>query len=211
MNSEQILDYLTMVSNQNLALNLTMHILALVAILGIILLRNQKIQSLLVNGTILVLFMSVAVIAYIYGNPFHLITFAFLAVVTTLELLKGHSSYNHVSVNANTIILVMLIAGGLWYPEFIAASKLELLLVSPVGVVPCPTLLTALGLMGLSYPKVSKKLYASTILLGILYGIIGTFIFKVYLDSLLLFAAGYSLVNFYRLVSTGKYAYERKY
>ncbi|EGW36595.1 hypothetical protein DOT_5460 [Desulfosporosinus sp. OT] len=39
-------------------------------------------------------------------------------------------------------IALFFIFMGLWYSEFVDKSALFLLLVSPVGVIPCPTLLT---------------------------------------------------------------------
>ncbi|KJS87140.1 MAG: hypothetical protein JM58_05225 [Peptococcaceae bacterium BICA1-8] len=70
-----------------------------------------------------------------------------------------------------------------------------------MGIIPCPTLLTALGLLTLAHPSSNKIQLAVTIFMGLVYGIIGTFILKVYLDITLLAVVLYSL---YVLLGTSK-------
>ena len=73
------------------------------------------------------------------------------------------------------------------------------LLFAPLGIVPCPTLLTIGGILNLYPGKVNKGLFIYTIILIIVYGVIGTFVFKVYYDFLLLLLATFSILNLRRI------------
>ena len=66
-------------------------------------------------------------------------------------------------------------------------------MLSPLGIVPCPTMLVSLGLMTLCYPNVNKPLYIAALVSAVVYGVIGTFKLGVYLDITLLLLVIYSL------------------
>lgn len=206
MDSEKILTYLSMISNKSIMLNLIMHIVVLAAVISVFVIKKEKVRKAIVNSSITILFLSVTINALIYGNPFHLIAFLTLSVFAGVELFTGKNKFKVPRMNINTIVSFALIAIGLWYPEFVNASKLQLLILSPVGIVPCPTLLAAIGILGLSFPQVNKPQYSITIAAGMVFGIIGTFAFKVYLDSALLIAVVYGLINLYIVKSQNKKA-----
>ncbi|MEN6348649.1 MAG: hypothetical protein ABFD08_04515 [Syntrophomonas sp.] len=84
---------------------------------------------------------------------------------------------------------------------------IQLLVFSPVGIIPCPTLLATLGLRTLVYPGTGKVQYAIAIFMGFVYGIIGTFVFKVYLDAALLALAIFAVYNFF----TANKAFKQNY
>jgi len=98
-------------------------------------------------------------------------------------------------LNFNTVISLIFIFIGFWYPEFVKADPLSLLIVSPVGTIPCPTLLTCLGALNLSIPHVNRVQYIAALVLGIFYGLVGVFFLKVYLDIALIALVLYSLYN----------------
>lgn len=204
MDAEKVLNYLSMVSNKNIALNIVMHLVVFAAILAVFIIKKQSIKRILIDGSLLVLFLSVTINALIYGNPFHLITFLILSLLAGFELFVKKNEFKIPQVNINTFIAVTLIVIGVWYPEFVNANKLQLLILSPVGIVPCPTLLVTIGLLSLSFPHVNKLQYTVTIVMGILFGVIGTFIFKVYFDVALLAAVAYGIVNLFRLRAQDK-------
>lgn len=206
MDAEKILTYLSMVSNKSIVLNLAMHIVVFAAVISMFIAKNEKVRKIIINSSITILFLSVTINALIYGNPFHLITFLTLSIFAGVEIFIEKNKFKVPRVNINTIVSFALIAIGLWYPEFVNASKLQLLFLSPVGIVPCPTLLAAIGLLSLSYPQVNKLQYSITIVVGMVFGIIGTFVFKVYLDAVLLIAVGYGLINLYTLKAQNKKA-----
>jgi len=86
---------------------------------------------------------------------------------------------------------------GFWYPEFVNKNGIELLIASPLGVIPCPTMLTTLGLLTLVSPSINRIQYTITLVFGLIYGIIGVFVFNVYLDITLLVLVFYSGMNYF--------------
>ena len=203
MDSVNILNYLTMVSNENLALNFSMHIVTLLAVAMMYFIKTSKVKGILFYGSILTLYLSVAINAFVFGNPFHLVTFGALGIFTLVALLRGKGDELNPVKGPNTIIALLFIIIGFWYPEFVKASALNLFMLSPLGIVPCPTMLVSLGLMTLCYPKVNMPLYIAAIVSAVIYGVIGTFKFGVYLDITLLLLVIYSVC---RLIFENKVA-----
>lgn len=195
MNSTNILNYLTMVSNKNIFLNISMHLIVLIAIVSIYILKDLKIKKIIFNGAILMLFLSVTINAVVYGNPFHAVTFGILAITSAVEMFKGKNNVSTPQMGIKTIIAFISILFGIWYPELVNAGILEHLIVSPIGIVPCPTLITALGMLNLYYPNVNKMQFVTTVIFSIVYGFIGTFIFGVYLDIVLFGIVAFSVYN----------------
>lgn len=199
MDKSSLLEYLSRISNNNLVLNIGIHLLIIASIVAIYLLKNVKIKKYVFNSLILALFLSVTINAIIYGNPFHAITFGIMTLMAVYELIKGE---NHVDIPQNdirTIIAFIFIFLGFWYPEFAKTNILGDLILSPAGIVPCPTLLTALGLLSLYYPKVNKQQFIVTVFFGIVYGLIGTFVLGVYLDISLIgvvILAVFNMINY---------------
>lgn len=197
MEKSNLIGYLTMVSNNNLVINFVIHVMILVSIALIYFLKDESKKKVVLNSSLLILFLSVTVNALIFGNPFHVITFSILTVFTGIELIRGNNGFIAPQINARTIIAMIIIMIGLWYPEFVEANVVSNLFVSPLGVVPCPTLLTALGLLNLYYPNVSKRQLIITTIFGIIYGFVGTFKLGVYLDISLI---GAVLISIYSLI-----------
>jgi len=200
MDASSMLDYLSMVANKNLGLNMAAHLAVIVAIASLYLLKDLKVKKYIFNGTILALFLSVTVNAIIYGNPFHVLTFGILAVMAAVELIRGKNQVDTPKKSINTIIAYGFVFIGLWYPEF-SDSMFKALLLSPVGMLPCPTLITVLGMLNLYSPNISKLQFVVTVLLGTVYGVIGTFRFGVYLDVWLIVIVIYSI---YKMIFTRK-------
>ena len=184
MNPESILNYLAMVSNQNISLNLIMHVITFLAIPSIFLLKNIRMQKAVFNGLVFILTLTVTVNALINGNAFHLVTFAILLIIALRELVMGK---NQVVIsatnNVTTFVAFICLFIGVWYPEFVHTSPLGMLFVSPMGIVPCPTLIVILSLFTLNSSGISKLQYIATIIIGAVYAVIGVFILKVYLDA----------------------------
>jgi len=200
MDASSMLDYLSMVANKNLGLNMAAHLAVIVSIASLYLLKDLKVKKYIFNGTILALFLSVTVNAIIYGNPFHVLTFGILAVMAAVELIRGKNQVDTPKKSINTIIAYGFVFIGLWYPEF-SDSMFKALLLSPVGMLPCPTLITVLGMLNLYSPNISKLQFVVTVLLGTVYGVIGTFRFGVYLDVWLIVIVIYSI---YKMIFTRK-------
>ncbi|MBC2579676.1 hypothetical protein [Clostridium sp. DJ247] len=91
MDSINMLNYLSMVSNKNIFLNICMHLLVVFAIVSVYLLKNIKAKKYIFNGTVLVLLLSVTINAVVYGNPFHAVTFGILTVILTVTLIEQYN------------------------------------------------------------------------------------------------------------------------
>lgn len=209
MSALSIINYLTWVSNNNLFVNFAMHLVVLAAVSALYIIKKENIKRFLVNAALLVLFASVTLHGAIYGNPFHTITFGLLVLVTLYELIAGKNSFSTPSLNLRTGLSYLFIITGFWYPEFVATSSINLVMLSPLGIVPCPTILTALGLLTLA-GKNNKAQLGITILMAVIYGIIGTFVLKVRIDLLLMALAAFSTYLMYSpksLSRTEEYAH----
>ena len=185
MNPESILNYLAMVSNQNIYLNLIMHVITFLSIPSIILLKNIRMQKAVFNGLVFILTLTVTVIAFTNGNPFHFATFAILLVIAFIELIGRNQVVISTSNNVTIFVGFIFLFIGVWYPEFVHTSSLAMIFVSPMGIVPCPTLIVILSLFTFNSSGISKMQYIATIIIGALYAVIGVFILKVYLDAAL--------------------------
>ena len=137
--------------------------------------------------------------AVYYGNIFHLITFSIMLVFVVVIFIKNKQAADTPKKDIYTTMAVLFIVLGIWYPEFTHVNIVLSLLFAPLGIVPCPTLLTIGGILNLYPGKVNKGLFIYTIILIIVYGVIGTFVFKVYYDFLLLLLATFSILNLRRI------------
>ena len=191
-----MLQYLDFVSNGNLIINLANHIIILVALF--IFFTKVKYSEKVLLGTVALLFFSVICNALYYGNPFHLITFLIMEIFLVLNLLKSNHDQENYEVNIFTGISFIFIFMGIWYPEFTHTNIVLSLLLSPLGIVPCPTLLVSMGILNILLPKVNKKTFICILVFTTIYGIIGTFVFHVYYDIALLGLAIFSILNLRR-------------
>jgi hypothetical protein len=195
MDSNNMLNYLFMVSNKNILLNVYMHLIVIAAIISLYILKSSKAKKNIFNGTVLVLTSSVTINAVVHGNPFHEVTFGIITIIAVVVLIQGKNPITMPQKGVRTIIAFEFIIIGLWYPEFVNVNIFKCLLVSPIGVAPCPTLITILGMLNLYYPKVNKLQFNVTVCFGLVYGIVGTIGFGVRLDLSLIGIVIYSIYN----------------
>jgi hypothetical protein len=203
VNPEAILQYLEMLANNNLTVNLLMHMVVIAALLSLYLAKSFSFARHLFQGSICLLLLSVTIHAFIFGNIFHALTFGLFTLIALVQLARPKQD---IKVNANriqTVIALFFIIIGLWYPEFIEKNAVMLLLFSPVGVIPCPTLLSVLGLLTLTYPSSGKFQYGFAIFMGLIYGVIGIFVLKVYLDITLLILVLYAFYIYWTAPKNG--------
>ena len=196
MNAETILGFLLDASNRSLFLNGLMHVLVLAAVISLFVISNFKAKRLIFDLTLLVLFSTVAAMSLLVGNPFNFATFAILSFTAAIEVVRGKNQVETPGSGFSTYLASAFILIGFVYPEFVKTSPWLLPFVSPVGIVPCPTLLAAMGMLNLVRPRVSRLQYVVTTLTGIIYAVIGVFFLKVNLDIALLVLVAYSLYNF---------------
>lgn len=208
MDTENILNYLINISNANLLLNLLNHFIIYFALILFFVLRfigKIKAARIVRNVSVILLILSIIGNALYYGNPFHLITFSVILIFFIIfqkKALKENENFatnkqNDIKDIAIIIISAIFIFLGVFYPEFVEVSIPQYLLFASVGIVPCPTLLVILGFFNLTLTKSDKKTEIAFIILTCVYAIIGTFIFKVYLDITLILLAIFSIINLF--------------
>ena len=198
MNVEQILMYLENISNGNLVINFFNHLIVIISIL--LCFTRIKCKQKIIFGSIIVLCISVVGNAIYYGGMFHLITFSIMTVFFIAAFIKSPQIEDVPKKNIYTAIALIFIILGIWYPEFTKVNSILSILFSPLGIAPCPTLLTIGGILNLYPNAFNKKCVIYPIILIIIYGIIGAFRFKVYYDVLLLILVVFSIINLRRKI-----------
>jgi hypothetical protein len=195
MNAESILNAISLAANFSPAVNIVMHVLVLGAIVMLFTGAGPKLRRLIFDAVLLILAAAVAVISILVGNPFNMLTFGIIAVISLIELIRGKNLAGRPGLNLNTVISLIIIFIGFWYPEFVQAGLPAMLVLSPLGVIPCPTLMVMLGMLNLAVPNVNRVQYIALIVMAAFYGLTGVFMLKVYLDIALLVILLYSLYN----------------
>jgi hypothetical protein len=130
--------------------------------------------------------LSVAIFAWLSGNPFNGALFLILAVLTFIFGLKASGSAITYSQLPYMVIGILMIVFGLVYPHFITANSfIKYLYASPAGLIPCPTLSILIGLLLLYNGFGSHPLTLTFIVFGLFYGIFGFLKLAVHLDIFL--------------------------
>ena len=126
---------------------------------------------------------SVSALAWTSGNPFNATVFVVIAGVMILA--ARHFSRDPVQLSPLPFLAcgAALVAFGWSYPHFLKVDGwIEYGYAAPLGLVPCPTLATVIGLtlvLGLFRPTAWA---ATLIAAAVLYGVIGVFRLGVLLD-----------------------------
>jgi len=129
---------------------------------------------------------SVAVFAWLSGNPFNGILFSIMAILIVIFGFKASDQPINISQVPFMVLGIIMIIFGLVYPHFISAdSFLKYLYASPVGLIPCPTLSIIIGFLLLYNGFGSHSITLTFIIFGLFYGIFGVLKLAVYLDIFL--------------------------
>ena len=140
-------------------------------------------------GTLLCIpLLSVAIFAWITGNPFNGIVFSLAAILILIFGLRASPEPINYSKLSFLIIGIVMIVFGLVYPHFIEANSLfKYLYASPAGLIPCPTLSILIGMLLIFNGFDSQPITITFIIIGLFYGLFGVLKLAVYLDIFLLF------------------------
>jgi len=193
--TEEILDGLQKIVNDYSTIAIIWHVIfyAIVAALIFRWLPTNRFFGLFICVPIL----SVAVLAFLSGNPFNGILFSILAVLIIIFGLRASSQPVQTSQIIFMVIGILMIVFGLVYPHFVNTdSVLKYLYASPVGLIPCPTLSLIIGLLLLYNGFGSQSLTLTFIAFGLFYGIFGVLKLAVYLDIFLVFGTITLLVKY---------------
>jgi hypothetical protein len=133
---------------------------------------------------------SVAVLAWSYGNPFNGSMFSLLTLLILIFSLRTSGNRISYSTRPFVVIGIIMIAFGFVYPHFIKANSLfEYVYASPAGLIPCPTLSLLIGILLLFNALGSAAISLSFIIFGLFYGLFGMFKLGVTIDIFLLFGS----------------------
>ncbi len=131
---------------------------------------------------------TVAILAWLSGNPFNGILFSVSAVLIFLFGLKASGQPLMLSQWPFVAAGILMIAFGLFYPHFIETNSwIKYLYASPAGLIPCPTLSVLIGFLLVYNGFGSQTIIFTFILLGLFYGLFGVFKLAVHLDLGLIF------------------------
>ncbi len=129
---------------------------------------------------------SVAVFAWLSGNPFNGLLFSLLTVLIVIFGLKASSQPIQTSQTVFMVTGILMIIFGLVYPHFIdVAPPIKYLYASPTGLIPCPTLSLLIGFVLLYNGFGSQSITLTLVVFGLFYGLFGVFKLAVYLDIFL--------------------------
>jgi len=193
--TEEILNGLQKIVNDYSTIAIIWHLLfyAFIAALIFKLLPTNKLFGLLIFVPVL----SVALLAFLSGNPFNGILFSILAIIIIIFGLGASSQPVQTSQTFFMVIGILMIIFGLVYPHFVNTdSFLKYLYASPVGLIPCPTLSILIGFLLLYNGFGSQSLTLTFIVFGLFYGIFGVLKLAVYLDIFLVFGTITLLVKY---------------
>jgi hypothetical protein len=144
----------------------------------------------LLGGLLTLPFVSVGALAWASGNPFNGLAFVILAAALAHGSTRLTNSVGRAPTASFTAgILLMLL--GATYPHFLQTDTwTTYLYAAPLGLLPCPTLLTVIGITLMFGALQQSIAWTGPLLLaGLLYGVIGVFSLGVTLDAGLLVGA----------------------
>lgn len=140
---------------------------------------------------------SVAIFAWMTGNPFNGTVFSIATMLLIIFGLKANGQPIDYSQLPFIIAGILMITFGLVYPHFINPdSIIKYLYASPAGLIPCPTLSVIIGFLLIYNGFGSQPITLTLIVLGLFYGIFGVLKLAVYLDLFLLFGTVTLLIKY---------------
>jgi hypothetical protein len=148
-------------------------------------------------GTLMFLpLLSVAILAWISGNPFNGTLFSILSILILIFGLKASTQPINMAQLVYLVIGVLMVVFGLIYPHFIDNSLIKHLYLSPVGLIPCPTLSILIGFVLIFNGFGSQSINLIFIIFGLFYGIFGVLKLAVYVDLVLVFGTITLLIKY---------------
>jgi hypothetical protein len=176
----EILDGLSAIANQATGIAVAWHIIIGTALAALASgWRPSQRTARLLTGTPLV---SVAALAFAFGNPFNGWVFAVsVLALTGLAMNRDRRPVSRGSAWTGRIGVAMVAFGWL-YPHFLEGQPTAYLYASPVGLVPCPTLAAAIGFVLLGGGLGSRIWSLTLVAVGLFYGLFGVLRLGVFLD-----------------------------
>lgn len=185
---DQILAGLYAIANDARPIAIGWHALALVAAVSVAVGFRPSRRGI---GVALVLpVMSVAVLAWTYGNPFNGLMFTGLSLALGIIVLRLPVVEAERPPRWGLFLGLGMAAFGLVYPHFLdTGTWATYLYAAPTGLVPCPTLSLVIGVTLVADGLGSRAWSLALVALGMFYGLFGILRPGVYLDAGLLMGA----------------------
>jgi hypothetical protein len=140
-------------------------------------------------------FLSVSAFAWLSSNPFNGTVFTLVSIALLLAAAKLLRDSVQVASLWSLIAGVLLFLFGWIYPRFLdTSSYLPYLYAAPIGIIPCPTLIIAIGSVLILDGLGSHRLNTVLGLAGLLYGIMGVAYLHIALDWALILGACFTLI-----------------
>lgn len=195
LESEEIITGLQTIVNEYSLFSVVWHVVFYVLIAALI--AKWRPSNQLFALLICLPAISVAVFAWLSGNPFNGSLFILLAILILIFGLKASVQPINISQLPFVVAGIMMIVFGLVYPHFIETNSVfKYLYASPVGLIPCPTLSILIGLVLLFNGFGSHAITLTLIVFGLFYGVFGVLKLGVYLDLFLVFGTIALLVKY---------------
>jgi hypothetical protein len=191
----QILNSLQSIANQYSFVAIIWHVVILIffILLFFRVVATQRTTGILISLPLI----SVAVFAWMSGNPFNGSVFTLFAVLVLIFGFRVPVIPLETSRLPFLIIGILMIIFGLVYPHFLEnGSPVRYLFAAPTGLIPCPTLSLVIGLALIFSGFNSQAMMLTLVVAGLFYGIFGAFRLGVMLDLFLLFGTGSLLFQY---------------
>lgn len=171
--------------------------------------KQRRLPVVSLSLMIALLFFSVSAFAWQVKNPFNLAAFIMLGVsliAASISLKRGSITFS--SLQFSTITGIVSLLAGLFYPHFFGSDWIKYLYAAPVGLIPCPTLLVAGGIVLIFMRNVPAWRLIILLVFEMFYGTVGAFVLGVGMDYFLyITAAGLLYLLFIRFAA---HKYSRK-
>jgi len=181
----EILNGLALTANEMTILAVVWHVLAALAIIGIIFgwRPSRKMGASLLAIPLL----SVSILAWIYSNPFNGAVFLLFAIILIIIGLRLPNEKIQKAPTWALMFGVLMILFGWIYPHFLEnGSWFKYLYAAPMGLIPCPTLSFTIGFALIANGFSSRSWSIILAALGAFYSIFGAFRLGVHIDFVLL-------------------------
>ena len=189
----EILSGLTTIANRMTILAVIWHVLVAAVLIGLLAgWRPSKRQGAFLSSFPL---LSVSILAWIYGNPFNGLMFLIFGIALAVLGIRLPCRKIIPAPVWCRIVGLSLIAFGWFYPHFLAGGTwLKYLYAAPLGLIPCPTLSLVIGFALLANGYSSRAWSVTLAVLGLFYGVFGTFRLGVKIDLTLITGAAILLI-----------------
>ncbi|MCD6404947.1 MAG: hypothetical protein J7M19_03900 [Planctomycetes bacterium] len=195
LSAEDILENLSYVVDQGWVISPTLRLGFLVLVAFCV--ARRRILSGYVAIYVAITFVSVSVLSI--GFQYHTSTVIFIFIFP-LGVLWGREALilpKNAAISAARLVPAAFLAvGALFYPHFVKGVT-GVVLHSPLGVVPCATLILALAVITATGRTYGPYTVIPTMVIGALFGVVGIFYLGIKADWILVAAALVSLIAYY--------------